>query len=251
MTRRFGVLLMAGSAMTVLMAGPAFAQPTTETAPPAPAPSTAVQEIVVTGTSIRGVAPVGASVVSVGQDIIEKTASQTPQQILQNVPAIVGMQSSGQGGFSSFDNAGVYAPVIHGLGASASNQTLILIDGHRVPYSGLNHTLTDPNMVPPIALQRVEVLAEGASSIYGSDAVAGVVNFITRPTFDGFKVEGQAGFGDQYHTYAFGAMAGKKWDTGSAWVAYNYDFRSDLLQANRPYTLANHLAQGGTDLASY
>ena len=253
MTKRFGALLMAGTAMTVVaaVAAPAFAQPTTETAASAPAASTSVQEIVVTGTSIRGVAPVGAAVVSVGQEQIEKTASQTPQQILQNVPAITGMQSAGQGSFTSFDNAGVFAPVIHGLGASASNQTLILIDGHRVPYTGLNHTLIDPNMVPPIALQRVEVLAEGASSIYGSDAVAGVVNFITRPSFDGMKVEGQAGFGDQYHTYAFGAMLGKKWDTGSAWVAYDYDFRSDLLAGNRSYTGANHLAQGGTNLASY
>ncbi len=120
-----------------------------------------------------------------------------------------------------------------------------------MPYSGLNHTLTDPNMAPPIALQRVEVLAEGASSIYGSDAVAGVVNFITRTSFDGLKLEGQAGFGDQYHTYAFGALAGKKWDTGSAWVAYDYDFRSDLLAGNRSYTHANHLSQGGTNLASY
>jgi iron complex outermembrane receptor protein len=255
MTKRFGALLMAGSAMTVLavMAAPALAQPTTETAAsqPAAGQSTAVQEIVVTGTSIRGVAPVGAAVVSVGQDVIEKTANQTPQQILQNVPAISGMQSAGQGAFTSADGAGVFAPVIHGLGASASNQTLILIDGHRAPYSGLNHTLTDPNMVPPIALQRVEVLAEGASSIYGSDAVAGVVNFITRPSFDGFKVEGQAGFGDQYHTYAFGAMAGKKWDTGSAWVAYNYDFRSNLLAGNRSFTHTDHRSQGGTDLASY
>ena len=252
MTKRFGALLMAGSAMTVLAAlsMPASAQ-NAPAAAPAPAAPTAIQEIVVTGTSIRGVAPVGATVTSVGQDVIEKTADQTAQQILQNVPAISGMQSAGQGAFTSADGAGVYAPVIHGLGASASNQTLILIDGHRVPYSGLNHTLTDPNMVPPIALQRVEVLADGASSIYGSDAVAGVVNFITRPSYDGFKVEGQAGFGDQYHTYAFGGLAGKKWDTGSAWVAYNYDFRSDLLAGNRSFTAANHLAEGGTDLASY
>jgi iron complex outermembrane receptor protein len=251
MTKRFATLLMAGSAVTALsaMTAPAFAQGASA-APAAPAAST-VSEIVVTGTSIRGVAPVGATVMSVGQDLIEKTADQTPQQILQNVPAISGMQSAGQGSFTSFDGAGVYAPVIHGLGASASNQTLILIDGHRVPYSGLNHTLVDPNMVPTIALQRVEVLADGASSIYGSDAVAGVVNFITRNNFDGVKVDAQAGFGDQYHTYAFGGMAGKKWDGGSAWVAYDYDFRSDLLGANRPYTGANHLAQGGTDLASY
>ncbi|HUO20957.1 MAG TPA: TonB-dependent receptor [Caulobacteraceae bacterium] len=235
--------LLAGASIAVVAvcaAGSAFAQQ-------APATDT----IVITGTSIRGAAPVGATVVSVGQDAIEKTADQTVQQILQNVPAISGMQSAGQGGFTSADGAGVDAPVIHGLGASASNQTLILVDGHRVPYTGLNHTLIDPNIIPPIALQRVEVLADGASSIYGSDAVAGVVNFITRPSFDGLKIEGQAGFGDQYHTYSFGALAGKKWDSGSAWIAYNYDFRSDLEAGNRSFTGLNHTAQGGSDLASY
>jgi iron complex outermembrane receptor protein len=252
MTKRFSALLLAGSATTVLaaLAAPAFAQQAPAAAAPA-ASQTTLQEIVVTGTSIRGVAPVGATVLSVDQQVIEKTANQTAQQILQNIPAVSGLQSAGQGAFTSADGAGVFAPVIHGLGASASNQTLILIDGHRAPYSGLNHTLTDPNMVPPIALQRVEVLAEGASSIYGSDAVAGVINFITRPTFDGLKLEAQAGFGDQYHTYAFGALAGKKWDTGSAWVAYDYDFRSNLLAGNRSFTHANHLSQGGTNLASY
>jgi iron complex outermembrane receptor protein len=240
--------LMSGAALTVLAA---MSASSVLAQAPAPAEPAKVDEIVVTGTSIRGVAPVGATVISVGQEAIEKSADQTPQQILQNVPAISGMQSAGQGAFTSADGAGVYAPVIHGLGASASNQTLIVIDGHRVPLSGLNHALTDPNIVPPIALQRVEVLADGASSIYGSDAVAGVVNFITRTAYDGFKAQGQAGFGDQYHTYSFSAIGGKSWDTGSAWIAYDYDFRSSLLAGNRSFTHANHLSQGGSNLASY
>ncbi len=65
--------------------------------------------------------------------------------------------------------------------------------------------------MPPIALERVEVLAEGASSIYGSDAVAGVVNFITRRNYDGFQLTGQIGFGDNYRTITqalSGARAG-------------------------------------------
>jgi iron complex outermembrane receptor protein len=214
-------------------------------------PAATVTEITVTGTSIRGVAPVGATVSVVGQQQIEQTADQTIQQILQNVPAVVGLQSAGQGGFGSFDGAGVDAPTIHGMGASASNSTLILVDGHRVPLSGLNHTLVDPNMIPPIALQRVEVLADGASSIYGSDAIAGVINFITRKAYDGAQVEGQAGFGSGYRTGSAGLLVGKSWDSGSAWVAYNYDYRSDLLAGARSFARLNHLSQGGTDLASY
>jgi iron complex outermembrane receptor protein len=238
--------LMAGVALTVLAAASASAQ---TAAPAAPAP--AVEEVVVTGTSIRGVAPVGATVQAVGQDQIARTANQTVQQVLQNVPAVVGLQSAGQGAFGSADGAGVDAPTIHGLGASASNQTLIIMDGHRLPLSGLNHELVDPNAIPTLALQRVEVLADGASSIYGSDAVAGVINFITRKSYNGFEAQGQAGFANNYHTYSGGFIGGKSWDTGTAWVAYNYDYRSDLLAGDRSFTHANHLSQGGSNLASY
>jgi iron complex outermembrane receptor protein len=87
----------------------------------------------------------------------------------------------------------IYAPTIHSLGSSSSNSTLVLIDGHRISPGSQQQTLTDPNIVPPIAIERVEVLAEGASSVYGSDAVAGVVNFITRRNYKGFEVTGQVG----------------------------------------------------------
>ena len=84
-----------------------------------------------------------------------------------------------------------------GLGASASNGTLILIDGHRLPLSGINHTLADPSVIAPLAIERVEILPDGASAVYGSDAVAGVLNFITRRNYDGFEGNLQASFGRQ------------------------------------------------------
>ncbi len=124
----------------------------------------------VTGTSIRGAAPVGSNVVAVGRKEIESTSAQTVQQILRTIPSITGSGATPQGG-----NPGnsFYAPTIHSLGSSSSNSTLVLIDGHRISPGSQQQTLTDPNIVPPIALERVEVLAEGASSVYGSDAVAG------------------------------------------------------------------------------
>ncbi len=103
-----------------------------------------VEEIVVTGSSLRGVAPVGSNLVTIGRDEIENTGAQTVQQILKTVPSIVGLQSAGQAAYGSFDGAGTNAPTIHGLGASASNSTLILLNGHRMPVSGINHVLADP-----------------------------------------------------------------------------------------------------------
>ncbi|UAJ10122.1 TonB-dependent receptor domain-containing protein [Glacieibacterium megasporae] len=213
-----------------------------------PAPA---EEIVVTGTSIRGAPPVGSNLISIGQAQIQATPAQSVQQILKSVPAIVGSGSAGQGAFGSADGSGTNAPTIHGLGGSASNSTLILIDGHRFALSGINHALGDPNIVPTVALERVEVLPDGASAVYGSDAVAGVINFITRRNFDGIEASGQVGFADQYKTYNGSFLAGKTWAGGSVLFAYSYSKRDALSAANRSFTAANHIAQGGTNTASF
>ena len=209
--------------------------------------SAEVEEIVVTGSSLRGVAPVGSNLVTIGRDDIENTGAQTVQQILKTVPSIVGLQSAGQAAYGSFDGAGTNAPTIHGLGASASNSTLILLNGHRMPVSGINHVLADPNIVAPLALERVEVLADGASSVYGSDAVAGVVNFITRRNVDGFEASLQTGAGDAYGTVNAGVLGGTTWDGGSLLVSYNYSDRDNLEAIDRDYVRANQTARGGRD----
>lgn len=201
--------------------------------------------IIVTGSSLRGVAPVGSSLVTIGAEDLENTAVQTVQQALKTVPAVVGLNSPGQGGFGSFDGAGTNAPTIHSLGASASNSTLILLNGHRMPVGGANHVLADPNIVPPIMLQRVEVLADGASSVYGSDAVAGVINFITRRNLDGMEVNVQKGFGDSYGTFNAAAAFGRTWDTGSFILGYAYSDRSNLSAGDRDFTNPNQVARGG------
>jgi iron complex outermembrane receptor protein len=207
-----------------------------------------VEEVVVTGTNIRGVAPVGSNLIAVGRQDIEKTSAQTVQQILRSVPAITGLGSTPQGG-----NPGnsFYAPTIHSLGSSSSNSTLVLVDGHRISPGSQQQTLTDPNIIPPIALERVEVLAEGASSTYGSDAVAGVVNFITRRSYEGLMVTGQTGLGDHYKTYNAGALWGTKWDSGSAMLAYNYSQRSALAISDRDFLNRDHRGQGGTNFGSF
>jgi iron complex outermembrane receptor protein len=211
------------------------------------------QEIIVTGSSIKGVAPVGSNLISVSRDSIEKTNAQSVQQILRSVPAVVGLGSAGQGSFGSASQSGTNAPTIHGLGASASNSTLNIIDGHRIPLSGVNHALGDPNMVPANMIERVEVLPEGASSVYGSDAVAGVINFITRRKFDGVQFTGQVGFGDEYRTKQVGVVAGKSWDTGWLTAGYNFSDRDALRVSSRDFLGADHrqdAIDAGLDLST-
>jgi len=211
-----------------------------------------LEEIVVTGSSIRGAAPVGSNLISIGREAIEETGVQSSQQLMKMVPAITGMGSAGQGSQGSFDSgSGGNSPNIHGLGGVSSSSTLLLIDGHRLPLTGVIRNLADPNILPTNAIERLEVMPEGASSVYGSDAVGGVINFITRKRFDGVEVNGQAGYGNSYHTYNGGFLSGKTWADGSALLAYSYSYRSAISQGDRPYTLANHLAVGGSNFGSF
>ncbi len=251
--RAFG--LIAGAVALALGCGSAVAQEQ-----PAPAGTTTdsndqlsskLEEVVVTGTSIRNTTPVGANLITVGHDAIAATGAQTMQQILASVPAVTGFGNAAQGGFGSADNSGTYAPTIHGLGASASNGTLVLIDGRRLPLSGINHTLADPNIIAPLSIDHVEVLPDGASSTYGSDAVAGVINFITRKNFKGVEVSGQVGMADSYNTEQAGLLWGDAWDSTSVMFSYDYERRSALSNADREFTRANHTAQGGGNFATF
>ncbi|MDB5707610.1 MAG: TonB-dependent receptor, partial [Sphingomonas bacterium] len=225
--------LFLGASKLILLTATSWSATAWAQSTPAPTPVTTTEQlqstdrsdedtskdIIVTGTSIRGAPPVGGNLVSVGREAIEDTGAINVQQILKTVPAITGIGSGGVG-----QNAGnsYYAPTIHSLGSSASNSTLVLIDGHRIPLGHTSLALPDPSIVPPIMLERVEVLAEGSSATYGSDAVAGVVNFITRKRYDGVMGTAQVGFGASYRTVALGLLGGKTWDTGYVTLALGY-----------------------------
>jgi len=231
------VLAIAASAAWV---APAAAQNSNPSAAP-------VEEVTVTGTSIRGTAPVGSSVTSVTQEDIKATGATTVQGILANVPQLAGMGMVDSG--ATGRNA--QQAIIHQLGQSASTSTLTLVDGHRVPTSGTNHTFVDPNMLPLNMIERVEVLADGVSAVYGSDAVAGVVNFITRKRYDGIELTGSAGFADGKQDVNYGFLAGKTWDTGSALFAYSFTRQGALADTARPWTYPDHSnIPGGKNRAS-
>ena len=231
--------------------------PKTQAPPPNAAPSlnaaTAPNKspdqdaIVITGTSIRGVQPVGANLISIGPKEIAATGAQTLTQILATVPALSSMGNAGQGEV----RGSYYQPQIHQLGGSASSSTLVLIDGHRTSPGGTNHTNTDPGIVPINMIERVEVLPEGASSTYGSDAVAGVVNFITRNRFNGVQLGGQYGFADGTHSWQASALAGKSWDQGSVILAYSHTDQTALAATERPYTNPDQRSRGGSNFNSF
>ena len=230
--------LLLGCSTAALVATAALAQQN-QTAPD--------ETVVVTGTSIRGVAPVGANLISVTSEDIKATGAQTVSELLVNVPAITGMGSAGQGE----NHTSYYQPTIHQLGSSLSNATLVLIDSHRAPAGDTNHPVVDPNIVPVNMIERVEVLADGSSSTYGSEAIAGVINFITRKKFDGVQLGGGINMIDGQQQLKGNLLVGTTSDKTSVLFAYQYSHDSPMLNISRPYTNPDQRSRGGTNFATF
>lgn len=235
-------LKLSGSTLAFI-AVTAFAQAQAQGVRSSEAP---VESVTVTGTSIRGVAPIGANVITVGPVDIQKQGGQTLDEILKQVPSLSNMGQVGQGQH----NSTYFSPNIHQMGGSASGSTLVVMDGLRFPLGGTSHSQPDPSIIPTIAIQRVEVLADGASSIYGSDAVAGVVNFITRDGFDGLLLQAEGGGASDYVKYSASALAGTSWEGGNAYVAIQHSYISDMQLAARVAT-QNFIPFGGTNQRSF
>ncbi|EJL37546.1 outer membrane cobalamin receptor protein [Caulobacter sp. AP07] len=227
-------------------------------APAGPAPgepqagdAETLSELVVTGTRIRGAGPVGANLISITRREIETSGYGTTQQIVQAIP-----QNFGGGpneatlGYNNrngaYNNAGLGASInLRGLGA---NSTLVLLNGARPALGGVAGLFTDVSLIPASALDHVEVLADGASALYGSDAVGGVVNLVMRDRFEGLETRLRLGTadGDAQEGQA-GAIWGKTWDGGHVTLAYEYYQRGRLSANDRPFATEDLRAFGGAD----
>lgn len=196
----------------------------------------AESEIVVTGTLIRGIAPPGASPIQVSEKAIEATGAGTVAQVLQTIPQLASF-----GGFqvpnAASPEVAVNRPSLRGLSSNTAggSTTLVLMDGHRLVGMGSNSTAPDPDVIPPGVLRRVEIVPDGGSAIYGSDAVAGVLNFITISRFDGLKVDASYGFADDYYRWDANVTAGRDWGDGSLFASYSFAKGDQLLGGDRDF----------------
>jgi iron complex outermembrane receptor protein len=198
-----------------------------------------LQEITVTGTHIRGTKDSPSPVQVYTREDIDATGMITVQQFLQTLPQNFGGASENTIGIvaaRSRTNNSVNgsAPNLRGLGSEA---TLVLIDGHRVAPGNGDGSFVDVSMIPLAAIERVEVVTDGASAIYGSDAVGGVVNIILRNKFDGAESRalfGSVGTGSMHNVQA-AQTVGDAWATGSAVLSYQYSDQTPLSAGSRDY----------------
>ena len=216
------------------LASPVLAQ--TET--PAEEGVAEEREIVVTGTLIRGSSEEAPAPVDViGAEELAKQGNPSIIELLKNLPTSNGII----GDANQFDaraqgNEGVASINLRGLGPQ---RTLVLLNGKRIVQSGGSGIpIVDVNLIPSSAIGRIEVLKDGAAATYGSDAIAGVVNFITRTNQDGFKASAdyryiQGSKGD----YGGAVSYGHNGDTARFFVSAGYQKRTELQTVDRDFVI--------------
>jgi len=216
----------------------------------APAP-TLLDEVRVTGTHIRGTRSASPLMV-MDRDALERSGHATVAAALAALPqafatgASEGTLTTGSDRIVRNVNYGAGVN-LRGLGADA---TLILVNGRRLSGSGSFGDFSDISSVPSAAVERVELLLDGASALYGADAVGGVVNIILRRDVEGAETRAYAGIGTagEPAQVQLSQSFGHRWGSGSVFAAFEYQKRDALRDRDRDFTATADLRPfGGTD----
>src|SRR3984957_2670529 len=202
---------------------------------------TNLEEIVVTGTHIRGSTDLATPVLVYSRADIDQTGLGTVQAFIQSLPQNFNGGAS-DSTIASIAGGGNAANAVSGTGVNlrglGNDATLVLINGQRVAPGNTSGNFVDISLIPLSAVERIEIVTDGASAIYGSDAVGGVVNFILRRDLDGAESRVRYGTDAQggTHETELGQTLGRKWSDGSALLSYEFLDRTPLTGTDRSYT---------------
>jgi outer membrane receptor protein involved in Fe transport len=211
----------------------------------------ALEEIVVTGSHIRGADAAGSKLIVIDRDQIDASGHGRVEDVLANVTQNFNRANA------AVDNPGFFnfslgAEIqLRGLGGGT---TLTLVNGQRQAASGWQGSFTDISSIPLSAIERIEILPEGSSAMYGSDAIGGVVNILLRRDFEGIEARVRGSTTDSQATERTAALlVGHSGARGNVVAGFQFD-DSDALQCSaRAYCAANgNFGRfGGTDLRGY
>lgn len=219
-------LVLAGSAFaTAMHGGSAVAQDTAD-----------LGAVVVTGTRIQRQDYTATSpVVTIAADALQQAGTVQIDTVLNQLPQLVPSLSTSSNNPSSTGGAGQALVDMRGLGPS---RTLVLLDGTRLTPSHPNGQI-DLNTIPAALIDNIEILTGGASSVYGSDAIAGVINLKLKQDFEGVQIDTQYGQTAESdgETLAVDVTLGGNFadGRGNAVLAISYDDRKSILAGNRPF----------------
>ena len=216
---RFAALM--GSASLLTLANVVAAQGQTTPAQTAQAgPETVPEQVLITGSLIHGTAVVGVPVTNLSTQDFVQTGQITVDALLAKVPSVQINQleqASTNGNITRNTEL-----TLHQLGGT---RNLLLVDGMRTPLDSYDGSVVDANIIPQLALDRIDVLADGASATYGSDAIGGVINEILKRGYDGAVTlarvgEAASGYGGGEFTWLASQLYGRTWDGGDFTITY-------------------------------
>lgn len=195
------------------------------------------EQIVVTGSRLRGNAPT-SHVITIGEESIRRAGHKNMADVIRNIPQnFSGGQNpavaSSGGNPNNQDYTGASSINLRGIGPDG---TLTLLNGRRLAYGSFNQSV-DASAVPLAAVERIEILAEGASAIYGSDAVAGVANIILKRDFEGVAAGARHGIaadgGGEHQNYNI--VGGTTWSKGGFLIGYDFEQNEPVFPHQRKY----------------
>src|SRR4030095_12799746 len=201
-----------------------------------------LETITVTGSNIRRVdIETSNPVVTIDRAAIQKSGKLTLGDLVQQLPAVTGPNMNPQ--VNNGGGTGVSSIGLRGLG---SQRTLTLINGHRY-LSG------DPNAIPANMIERIEVLTDGASSVYGSAWGAGVVNFILRSDYQGAEFSVNYGISDKDdgESQGYQVRFDQSSDRGSIMAGINYNKQEQVLAGHRDFSKNSVSLYGTNGLSPY
>src|SRR5215813_3129762 len=184
-------------------------------------PEQVPEQVLITGSLIRGTAAVGVPVTNLNVEDYRMTGAQTTADLFRTVPqanVAPGAVATNSGGHLERETR----VNIRGLDQTGP-RSLMMVDGMRFPPQADGICAIDPSIIPAIALDHIDILADGASATYGSDAIAGVINVILRRNFDGAITQfgWTASDGAKNHFLA-SQLWGRTWDGGGVTVSYEW-----------------------------
>lgn len=233
---RYHRVTFALGALAAMSAGVSSAQAQAQVATSPTTADTQVEEVIVTGSRIARRDYVAESpIVTIGQDAIKASGSVTVEDSLNQLPQFASSAGAGTGGAGNANRAGQASANLRSLGAQ---RTLVLLDGRRMQPSNADGTV-DLNTIPDILIDNVEIITGGASAAYGSDAVAGVINFKLNRNVDGLIADAQYGKTERGDggTFNLGLAMGSKFadDRGSALLALSFADRKSVFAPDRDF----------------
>ena len=206
-------------------------------------PSELPEQVLITGSLIRGAAAVGVPVTNLSpQDFVE-TGALTTSELFKTVPAalVTPTTSATQTG-ARIERASRVN--LRNLDLPGGTRSLLMVDGMRLPAQGTGLCEIDPSVIPAIAVDRIDVLVNGASATYGSDAIVGVINMILKRGYDGAVTQLRYGNAAGRSEYVASQLWGRTWDGGDITLTYEWYDIAPVLGNNRTNFTLDHTPWG-------